>query len=117
MLMRRVRVRSWYAAGAGLLLAGLLAVLAVVSALWVTNALVITSLFTFRAPDTARLAAYFLVRSPRATAGNLCVLAAAFAVTAAGAQLLPVLLASVLAAATLLNCRPMINEIRKEFTA
>ncbi|CAG6398365.1 hypothetical protein NMG29_05390 [Streptomyces cocklensis] len=96
---------------------GLLLVVAVVSALWVTNALVITSLFTFKAVDTARLAAYFLVKSFRATVGNLCVLAAAVAVTAAGAQVLPLLLASVVAAGTLLNSRPMITEIREEFTA
>jgi hypothetical protein len=96
---------------------GLLTVMAVVSALWVTNALVISSLFTFKAVDTARLAAYFLVKSFKATLGNLCVLAAAVAVTAAGAQVLPFLLASVVVAGTLLNSRPMIAEIREEFTA
>jgi hypothetical protein len=97
--------------------ASLLALLAVVSALWVANALVIASLFAFRTADTARLAGYFLVRSPRATAGNLCVLAAAVAVTAAGAQVLPALLASLLAATTVFNCRPMIAAIGEEFTA
>lgn len=97
--------------------AGVLAVLAVLSALWAANALVIASLFSFRTADTARLAAYFLVRSPRATAGNLCVLAAAVAVVAAGAQVLPALLASLVAATVLFNCRPMIAEIREEFTA
>lgn len=96
---------------------GLLVVAAVVSALWMTNAMVITSLFTFKAVDTARLAAYFLVKSFRATLGNLCVLAAAVAVTAAGAQVLPLVLGSVVAAGTLLNSRPMITEIREEFTA
>ncbi|SHM34756.1 hypothetical protein [Actinacidiphila paucisporea] len=96
---------------------GLLAAAAVVSALWITNALVIDALFTFRAVDTARLAAYFLVKSFKATLGNLCVLAAAVVVTASGAQVLPFLLASVIAAATLLNSRPMITEIRGEFTA
>jgi hypothetical protein len=96
---------------------GLLAVIAAVSALWMANVLVITALFTFKAADTARLAAYFLVKSFKATVGNLCVLAAAVAVTAAGAQLLPLLLASVAAAGTLLNSRPMITEIREEFTA
>ena len=102
-------IPAWWAA--------LLALLAVLSALWLANALVIASLFSFRTTDTARLAAYFLVRSPRATAGNLCVLAAAVAVVAAGAQVLPALLASVLAATTVLNCRPMIAGIREEFTA
>lgn len=96
---------------------GLLAVLAVVSALWVSNALVISALFSFRGADTARLAAYFLVRGAKATAGNLCLLAAAVAVTAAGAQVLPFLLASVLAAAVLFNGRRMIGDIREDFTA
>ncbi|WP_377267967.1 hypothetical protein [Peterkaempfera sp. SMS 1(5)a] len=96
--------------------AALLGLMAVVSALWVANALVITSLFSFRPADTARLAAYFLVRSVRATLGNLGLLAAAAAVTVAYSEAVPLLLASVLAAATLLNCRPMITEIREEFT-
>ncbi|MGW5348973.1 hypothetical protein ACWERV_00455 [Streptomyces sp. NPDC004031] len=96
---------------------GLLAVFAAVSALWMVNALVISALFSFRTRDTARLAAFFLVRGFKATIGNLCVLAAAFAVTLAGAQLLPLLLASVVAAATLVNSRPMIDAIREEFTA
>ncbi|NUS14737.1 MAG: hypothetical protein HOY69_25625 [Streptomyces sp.] len=96
---------------------GLLAVVGAVSALWITNALVISALFSFRTVDTARLSAYFLVRGVKATAGNLCVLAAVVAVTAAGAQVLPFLLASVVAAATLVNSRQMITEIREEFTA
>jgi hypothetical protein len=94
----------------------LLAAVAVVSTLWVANALVITSLFTFRAVDTARLAAYFLVRSGRGTAGNLCVLLAAAAVTATFTEAAVALLGSVLAATTLLNCRPLITAIREEFT-
>jgi hypothetical protein len=96
---------------------GLLAVIAALSALWIANVLVISALFSFRAVDTARLAAYFLFRNGRGTAGNLLVLAATVAVTVAGAQVLPFLLGSVLAAAFLLNSRPMIAEIRREFTA
>ncbi|MFC7642223.1 hypothetical protein ACFQX6_15585 [Streptosporangium lutulentum] len=38
--------------------------IALAATLWVANALVITSLFAFRARDVARLAAYFLTRSP-----------------------------------------------------
>lgn len=105
------------AAGVPAWWAGLLAVLAVVSALWVSNALVISALFTFRGADTARLAGYFLVRGVKATAGNLCLFAAVVAVTAAGAQVLPFLLGSVCAAAVLLNSRRMIADIREDFTA
>jgi hypothetical protein len=95
----------------------LLVLLALASALWLANALVIASLFAFRTPDTARLAAYFLARSGKATAGNLCLLAAATALTVVLSELAPVLLASLLAAAILLNSRPMISEIRDRFTA
>jgi uncharacterized membrane protein YesL len=95
----------------------LLALVAAVSALWLANALVIASLFAFRAPDTARLAAYFLARSGKATAGNLLVLLAVTALTVAVSELVPVLLASALAAATLLNCRAMTEEIRERFIA
>ena len=101
-------IPTWWAA--------LLALITVASALWLTNALVIASLFAFRVLDTARLAAYFLARSGKATAGNLCVLLAAAALTVAVSELVPALLASVLAAATLLNCRPMITEVRERFT-
>lgn len=95
----------------------MLAVVAGLSALWMANVLVISALFSFRAVDTARLAAYFLIRNGKGTVGNLLVLAAAVVVTAAGAQVVPFLLASVLAAAFLLNSRPMIAHIREDFTA
>lgn len=95
----------------------LLGAITLVSVLWVANALVIASLFAFRARDTARLAAYYLVRSGRTTLGNLAVLAASAAATAVWSEAVPALLASVLAAAVLLNCRPMTAEIREKFTA
>lgn len=41
------------------------------------NALVVTSLFTFRTRDVARLALYFLVRTPSVPIGNVVLLAAA----------------------------------------
>ncbi|MFC4584733.1 hypothetical protein [Sphaerisporangium corydalis] len=91
--------------------------IAVATALWAANALVITSLFAFRARDVARLSAYFLTRSPRATLGNACLLVAAAGVTLVASKAVPVLLTSVLASAVLLNSRPMIAEIRERFTA
>lgn len=55
----------------------LLGGIGVASLLWGAHALVLTSLFAFRARDTARLAAYFLLRRGRATlaAASLLVLA------------------------------------------
>ncbi|MDH2425316.1 hypothetical protein [Sphaerisporangium sp. TRM90804] len=97
---------------------GVLSVLiAVAATLWVANALVITSLFAFRARDVARLSVYFLTRSPRATLGNTGLLAVAAVVTLVASEAVPALLASVFAAAILLNSRTMIAEVRERFTA
>ncbi|PNG16772.1 hypothetical protein, partial [Streptomyces cahuitamycinicus] len=84
--------------------------------LWGAHALVLTSLFAFRARDTARLAAYFLFRHGRATlaAASLLVL------TAASASLLteavPALLAAPLLLSLLHGSRAVIAETRKDFT-
>jgi hypothetical protein len=93
-----------------------LVVIAVASTLWVVNALVITSLFEFRTVDVARLAAYFVVRAPVATVGTIGLLIVAAVVTLVATEAVLALLASVLAAALLRNCRPMIVEIQERFT-
>ena len=97
--------------------AALLGVVAAVATLWVTNALVITSLFAFRARDVARLAAYFLARTPKVTLANACLLVVAVAVTVVASELVLALAASVLTALLLRNCRSMIDQVRQEFTA
>ncbi|MEV0238215.1 hypothetical protein [Nonomuraea sp. NPDC050786] len=102
-------VPGWWAA--------LLVLVAVAALLWVANALVITSLFEFRAVDVARLASYFLMRHPKATLGNASLLVVAGGLTAVGTELVPALLASAFAAALLWNSRPMIAEVRERFTA
>ncbi|MFF6947996.1 hypothetical protein ACFZAD_04930 [Streptomyces iakyrus] len=85
--------------------------------LWGAHALVLTSLFTFRARDTARLAAYFLFRHGRATLS----VASLLVLTAASAGLLtealPALLAAPLLLSLLHGSRPVIAETRKDFTA
>ncbi|MFE8963661.1 hypothetical protein [Streptomyces iakyrus] len=85
--------------------------------LWGAHALVLTSLFAFRARDTARLAAYFLVRNGRATLA----VASLLVLTAASAGLLtealPALLAAPLLLSLLHGSRPVIAETRKDFTA
>jgi len=85
--------------------------------LWLGNALVITSLFTFRTVDIARLALLFLGRSPGVTLGNACILALATLLTAVTSEVVPVLLASVFVLMLLLTSRPMITAIKAEFTA
>ncbi|WP_327581303.1 DUF624 domain-containing protein [Nonomuraea sp. NBC_00507] len=95
----------------------LLVLVAVAAMLWAANALVITSLFAFRAVDVARLAAYFLMRFPKATLGNVSLLVVAAGVTVIGTELAAAVLASAFAAALLWNSRTMIAEVQEKFTA
>ncbi|WP_213454421.1 DUF624 domain-containing protein [Rhizomonospora bruguierae] len=97
--------------------APMLVVVAVAGALWGANALVITSLFAFRAVDVARLALYFLGRTPVATLGNAGVLVAAVAVTALASEAVLALVGAVLVLVLLRTSRPMIDTVRREFTA
>ncbi|WP_440099175.1 DUF624 domain-containing protein [Streptosporangium sp. H16] len=102
-------VQGWWAV--------LSVLIAVAATLWIANVLVITSLFAFRARDVARLAVYFLTRSPRASLGNACLLVLAAGLTLIASEVLPVLLASVFASMLLLNSRTVIAEVRERFTA
>ncbi|GHF94922.1 hypothetical protein GCM10018777_01290 [Streptomyces albogriseolus] len=95
----------------------LLAVTGVGSLLWGAHALVLTAVFAFRARDTARLAAYFLFRHPRATLGALSLLILTAAGTALLTEALPALLAAPLLLSLLRAGRPLITETREEFTA
>ncbi|MBE3011965.1 hypothetical protein IL992_22595 [Microbispora sp. NEAU-D428] len=94
----------------------LLVLIALAAALWGANALVITSLFAFRARDVARLAAYFLFSSPRVALANACLLVVAAGVTVVATEAALALLASVFASALLLNSRPVIKEVTERFT-
>ncbi|WP_329414621.1 hypothetical protein OG802_27395 [Streptomyces sp. NBC_00704] len=85
--------------------------------LWGAHALVLTSLFTFRARDTARLAAYFLLRRRSVTLAAASLLVLAAAVTAAFTEALTALLAAPLLLSLLRSSRPLIAETREEFTA
>ncbi|MGW0202677.1 hypothetical protein [Nonomuraea sp. NPDC003201] len=95
----------------------LLVLVALAALLWAANALVITSLFAFRAVDVARLASYFLMRHPKAALGNASLLIVAGGITMVATELAPALLASAFAAALLWNSRPVIAEVEREFTA
>jgi hypothetical protein len=94
----------------------LLAAIGAGSLLWGAHALVLTSLFSFRTRDTARLAACFLFRHGRATfaAGSLLVLAAAG--TALLTEALPALLAAPLLLSLLHGSRAVIAETERDFT-
>jgi hypothetical protein len=94
----------------------LLVLIAVLVTLVVVNALVITSLFAFRAVDVLRLAAYFLGRRPGVAVGNLGLLVVAAGLTAVTSEAVVMLLASVFASALLLTSRPMVAEVTRRFT-
>lgn len=96
--------------------AGLLVLIGLVAALWCANALVISSLFTFRARDVARLAAYFLGHRPGVAVANACLLVVAAGVTLLWSEAALVPLAGVFALGLLGTARPMIAEIQERFT-
>jgi uncharacterized membrane protein YesL len=97
--------------------APLLVAIGIAVTLWLGNALVITSLFTFRTVDIARLALLFLGRTPGVTLGNACLLALAGLLTAVTSEAMLVLLGSVFVLMLLLTSRRMITAIEEEFTA
>lgn len=96
---------------------GLLLIIGLVATLWMMNALMITSLFAFRARDVARLAVYFLARTPGATLGNACLLVVAVGVTIFTSEAVLLLLAWAFAQFLLLTGRPTTSVVRLEFTA
>jgi hypothetical protein len=95
----------------------LLVVIAAAGTLWLANAMVITSLFAFRAVDVARLAAYFLGNMPLVALGNAGVMIAGALVTAFGTEPVALLLATVGCLALLASSRPMIEQVKERFTA
>jgi uncharacterized membrane protein YesL len=94
-----------------------LVVLAVAAALWMSNALVITSLFAFRARDIARLAVYFLFRTPLVTLGTAGLLALVVVLTAFVSVFVPLVTVSVFAVVFLSVARRMTDQVRDRFTA
>ncbi|MGA5356195.1 hypothetical protein [Streptomyces purpurascens] len=95
----------------------LLAAIGAGALLWGAHALVLTSLFAFRARDTARLAGYFLFRHGRATLAAASLLILTAALTALLTEALPALLAAPLLLSLLHGSRTVITETQEEFTA
>ena len=94
----------------------LLAAIGLCSLLWGAHALVLTSLFTFRTRDTARLAAYFLLRHGGATLAAASLLVLTAALTALLTEALPALLAAPLLLSLLYGSRRVIAETQEDFT-
>ena len=100
---------AWWAVLVGLI--------GVAAALWLVNALFITSLFAFRGRDVARLAAYFLFRTPGVTVSNACVLIVAVAVVFVSSEAVLTLFGSLFVAMLVLGARPLFEAVRREYTA
>jgi uncharacterized membrane protein YesL len=101
----------------GEVLGAIAVVLLVVLLLVVANALVITALYSLRTRDVLRLAAYYLVRSPRTTVATL-----ALAVVIGGSlvlltELVPILISALLALALLHGARPIRSDIEENFVS
>lgn len=111
-----VNLANFTAAGVPGWWALLLVLIAVAAVLWTANALVITSLFEFRAVDVARLAAYFLLHPFHSALAVVCLLIVAAGVTLVASEAVLALLTSVFVAALLRYHRPMIDEVRERFT-
>ena len=95
----------------------IMVVLAVVATLWMANALVITSLFSFRTRDVARLAAYFLGATRSVALGNLCLLVVAVGVVDFASEAVLALFGVLFIGALLRSAQPMITRVKEEFTA
>jgi hypothetical protein len=106
--IRSAGVPSWWAV--------VLVAVALGSSLAAIDALVITSLFTFRATDIVRLAVVYLTRTLGVTLGNALLLLVAVSITAVSSEAVVALLGSLLAAVLLWTCRPLIADVQREFT-
>jgi hypothetical protein len=103
------------AAGVNQFFVGASLVLLVVVALWSAHAVVIASLFRFRARDTARLALYYLAAKPLVTLGAFAYLLLAVALVAFTSDWVLALLGVFFAAFALVNARAMIADITDRF--
>jgi uncharacterized membrane protein YesL len=111
-----ITLANFWASGLPTWWAVLLGLIGVLAALWLANAIVITSLFDFRTVDAIRLAWEMIPRRPVGTLGILGVLFAAGVLAYATTEILVGLLGSVFLVALLGTSRPMIALITAEYT-
>jgi hypothetical protein len=96
---------------------GAAVVLLVVLAVWSTHALIIASLFRFRARDLARLALYYLAAKPLVSLGALSFLVLAAAVVVVASDAAAAAAAVLFAAGLLANARPLIADVSARFVS
>ncbi|MFD6178011.1 MULTISPECIES: glycosyltransferase [unclassified Isoptericola] len=105
------------AAGISVAYAVVLAVLGVAILLWALEALLLTSLFSFRARDVARLSAYYLGRRPLVTVGLLALVVVAAGVVWLAGETVLVLVAVPWLAFVLRTGEPVLDDVRARFVA
>jgi hypothetical protein len=105
------------AAGVGPTYAGVLVVIAVLALVWGLHAVAITTFFSFRARDVARLAAYYLGRLPLVSLGVVSLLVAAAGVAWFATDAVLALVGGVWAWCWYRNDRRMLDDVRTRFTA
>ncbi len=91
------------------------ALVAAVAVVWTAHALVVTSLFSFRARDVSRIAAFFLVAKPLASLGVLSLAFLALAATWWAGDWLPIALASVFTFLIWRNAGPVVADVHRRF--
>lgn len=94
-----------------------LAVIGLLVVLWSLHAIVIASLFSFRARDTARLATHYLGRLPLVTLGAASLLILAGAVIFLTFEVVLVMAGGVWAGLLLHNARRLIQDVEERFVA
>lgn len=92
-------------------------VAAVLVVMWTVHAMLVVSLFSFRARDVVRVAVYFLLAKPLASIGALAIVSAGVAAAWFVHPWLPVALASVLTYLLWRNGRPIAAEVERRFVA
>jgi hypothetical protein len=112
-----VTLVNFFAAGVPTWWAVLLGLVGVIAVLWLTNALLIVSLFDFRTLDVIRLAWELAARRPLVALGQAGVLLGAGLLAVVTNELLVGLLASAFLLALVATSGPLIEIVTREYTA
>lgn len=104
-------------AGIGVAYAVVLGVVGLVVLLWAVQALLLASLFSFRARDVARLSVYYLGRRPGVTVGLLALVVVAGGVVWLAGELVLALVAVAWLAFLLRVAQPVLDDVRARFVA
>jgi uncharacterized membrane protein YesL len=93
-----------------------LLVVALLGALWVMNMMVISTSFTFRLRDLARLSVFYLGKSPRTTLGNLATLFLAAVLLLYTSEWVLLLCGSLFVFLFALNTADLVTQVEARFT-